>query len=146
MCATADVDDIGWGLRFRRGTWTDAYLWRSGQVRGYCVVRWKGSGRHVVDPTDLEPQEATGFWEELLDAARALQQHFAPMKLNYELLGNALPHLHSHVIPRYVSGDPAPGGPLPFEYLDEGRQPEQQLLADVQALRQITGHRLRGCP
>ena len=30
---------------------------------------------------------------------------FRPRKLNYELLGNSVPHLHWHLIPRY-SDDP----------------------------------------
>ena len=32
---------------------------------------------------------------------------FRPVKVNYGLLGNQLPHLHWHVIPR-LAGDPAP--------------------------------------
>lgn len=30
--------------------------------------------------------------------------------MNYLTLGNAVPHLHTHLIPRYY-GDPAPGRP-----------------------------------
>jgi len=30
---------------------------------------------------------------------------------NYQLLGNAVPHIHWHIVPRYW-GDPAPGRPL----------------------------------
>jgi diadenosine tetraphosphate (Ap4A) HIT family hydrolase len=31
--------------------------------------------------------------------------------MNFEILGNAVPHLHCHVKPRYY-GDPAPGRPI----------------------------------
>ncbi len=31
--------------------------------------------------------------------------------MNYQILGNAVPHLHCHIVPRYF-GDPAPGRPL----------------------------------
>jgi diadenosine tetraphosphate (Ap4A) HIT family hydrolase len=34
--------------------------------------------------------------------------------MNYQLLGNLVPHLHVHLVPRYLD-DPAPGKPLPFE-------------------------------
>jgi diadenosine tetraphosphate (Ap4A) HIT family hydrolase len=34
--------------------------------------------------------------------------------MNYQLLGNSVPHLHVHLVPRYLD-DPAPGKPLPWE-------------------------------
>jgi diadenosine tetraphosphate (Ap4A) HIT family hydrolase len=33
------------------------------------------------------------------------------MKLNYEIHGNTIPHLHMHFYPRYP-GDPFEGGPI----------------------------------
>ena len=41
---------------------------------------------------------------------------FQPVKVNYLLLGNLVPHSHTHVVPRYVD-DPAAGGPLSWEVL-----------------------------
>ena len=32
--------------------------------------------------------------------ARAIEETFRPLKLNYELLGNQVPHLHWHLFPR----------------------------------------------
>ncbi|WP_175609288.1 isochorismatase family protein [Streptacidiphilus griseoplanus] len=144
MCATPDHDDIGWGLRYMRGIYLDAYLWRSGRVRGYTVVRWKGS-RHVADPTELSEEEAAGFWRELLAVGEALKRHYEPLKLNIELLGNVVPHLHAHMYPRTVD-DPAPGGPMPWAFLDEGHQDEAQLAADVQALRLLIGQDAGSAP
>jgi diadenosine tetraphosphate (Ap4A) HIT family hydrolase len=46
--------------------------------------------------------------------ARALEAVFRPVKLNLMTLGNGVPHLHTHVVPRYP-GDPAPGGPLAWD-------------------------------
>lgn len=34
-----------------------------------------------------------------------------PIKINYEIHGNTLPHLHVHVFPRYA-GDPFEGRPI----------------------------------
>jgi diadenosine tetraphosphate (Ap4A) HIT family hydrolase len=39
---------------------------------------------------------------------------FAPCHMNYQLLGNSVPHLHVHLVPRYLD-DIAPGKPLPWE-------------------------------
>jgi diadenosine tetraphosphate (Ap4A) HIT family hydrolase len=71
-------------------------------------VIWRGL--HVAEPTELAPEEAAAYWRELLRVGRALEERFEPVKLNYELLGNSLPHLHTHVMPRYED-DPKPGIP-----------------------------------
>jgi diadenosine tetraphosphate (Ap4A) HIT family hydrolase len=47
----------------------------------------------------------------MMDAAQAIEQIFNPVKMNFQLLGNLVPHLHTHLIPRYY-GDPAPGRPI----------------------------------
>jgi diadenosine tetraphosphate (Ap4A) HIT family hydrolase len=37
------------------------------------------------------------------EARRGLpEEHLRPVKLNCDVLGNSLPHLHTHVIPRYA--------------------------------------------
>jgi diadenosine tetraphosphate (Ap4A) HIT family hydrolase len=132
MCATQGLQDSGWGVRFLQGSHADVYLWRSGRVRGYAVAIWKHG--HVAEPTQLPAAQAAGFWVETLRAGVAIQRHLRPVKLNYLTLGNALPHLHTHIVPRYAD-DPVPGRPLPFELLDSGRQPEARLQADVETLR-----------
>jgi len=67
---------------------------------------------------------------------RALEAHLQPVKLNYELLGNSLPHLHTHVMPRY-GDDPRPGWPFPFP---DGEPPpidEALYTSDAGALRSL---------
>ncbi|WP_031066084.1 HIT family protein [Streptomyces sp. NRRL F-5527] len=137
MCANDfAADDIGWGLLVRRGEVSNAYLWRSGQVRGYAVVIY--AGRHVAEPTELDEGEAAAFWRDVLALGRAVEAFYEPLKMNYLLLGNQIPHAHWHCVPRREAGtDPAPGGPLPFEVLDLGRQDEEQVQADARALRQL---------
>jgi len=75
---------------------------------GYvCVV----SKRHVVEPFQLNGSARGAFWEETLKAAEAVNRLFGPMKINYEIHGNTVPHLHVHIFPRYP-GDPFVGGPI----------------------------------
>jgi diadenosine tetraphosphate (Ap4A) HIT family hydrolase len=145
MCANQGLEDSGWGVRFLQGESADVFLWRSGSVRGYAVSIWKHA--HVAEPTELPAEQAAEFWLETLRAGAAIERHLRPLKMNYLTLGNALPHLHTHVVPRY-DDDPAPGGPLPFDFLDRQRQPEERLQADVLALRSLvagdqSGGRLR---
>jgi diadenosine tetraphosphate (Ap4A) HIT family hydrolase len=49
--------------------------------------------------------------EEVNLVANVLSQVYEAKKINYELLGNQLPHIHWHVIPR-LAGDPAPLEPV----------------------------------
>jgi diadenosine tetraphosphate (Ap4A) HIT family hydrolase len=132
MCAQGRPDETPWGDRIFAGEVGDAYLQRADVQRGYTIVIWRG--RHVAEPTELSDDEASRFWSELLRVGRALETHLAPVKLNYELLGNSLPHLHAHVVPRYAD-DPRPGWPFPFP--DEERPPSDPRLyaSDVAALR-----------
>lgn len=66
---------------------------------------------HVREPYELPKAEQVAFFDDLMRVGRALEAVFHPAKLNFQLLGNAVPHLHAHVTPRY-HGDPAPGRPL----------------------------------
>ena len=75
---------------------------------GYvCVV----SKRHVVEPFDLPPDELDAFWRESMLVARAVAEVVRPLKMNYEIHGNTIPHLHMHLFPRFA-GDPYVGGPI----------------------------------
>jgi diadenosine tetraphosphate (Ap4A) HIT family hydrolase len=65
---------------------------------------------------------------------------FAPVKLNYDLLGNAVPHLHTHIVPRYAD-DPRPGWPFPFPDPDPPPMPAERLETDLAALRRALDNR-----
>jgi diadenosine tetraphosphate (Ap4A) HIT family hydrolase len=62
----------------------------------------------------LTTEEAAAFWSDVHTVAGLVEQVFAPCHMNYQLLGNVVPHLHVHVVPRYLD-DPAPGKPLAWE-------------------------------
>jgi diadenosine tetraphosphate (Ap4A) HIT family hydrolase len=72
----------------------------------------------------------------VIRAAHALETHFHPVKTNYNVLGNSLPHVHTHIIPRYAD-DPRPGWPFPFPEDDAEPIAESVLRADVEALRKL---------
>lgn len=80
---------------------------------GYCVLLCK---KHVREPYELSPEDQVLFFTDMMHVGRALEQTFHAIKLNFELLGNSVPHLHCHIKPRYY-GDPAPGIPIwPDQY------------------------------
>lgn len=75
---------------------------------GYACVVAKS---HVVEPYVLAEHERAAFWEDCMIAAKALADLFQPVKMNYEIHGNTIPHLHMHLYPRYI-GDPYEGQPI----------------------------------
>jgi diadenosine tetraphosphate (Ap4A) HIT family hydrolase len=74
------------------------------------------------------------FWAEVLHAARAIETVFEPVKMNYDILGNSVPHLHVHLVPRYAD-DPRPEWPFPFPEEDPPPFPDAQVREDVERLR-----------
>jgi diadenosine tetraphosphate (Ap4A) HIT family hydrolase len=67
-------------------------------VRGYvCLV----SRSHVVELHDLPEADAATYMRDARRVSRALAAATGAVKLNYEIHGNTLPHLHMHFFPRY---------------------------------------------
>ena len=75
---------------------------------GYCLVV---SRAHARELGDLPDDQRRAYLDEMCLAARAISQAFAPHKLNYELLGNQVPHLHWHLFARSAD-DPARLAPV----------------------------------
>lgn len=68
--------------------------------KGYCFVFAK---EHVTELFHLDFQARSGIIEEVNSVAAALFRSFSPAKINYELLGNMVPHMHWHIIPRFTN-------------------------------------------
>jgi diadenosine tetraphosphate (Ap4A) HIT family hydrolase len=75
-----------------------AILNRDQFFKGYCLLFAK---KHVTELFHLDQSERSGLMEELNLLALALDAVFSPTKINYELLGNMVPHMHWHIIPRF---------------------------------------------
>lgn len=65
---------------------------------GFCRVVWK---RHVAEMTDLDAAERRHLMSVVFAAESALRAAARPHKVNLASLGNVVPHLHWHVIPRW---------------------------------------------
>jgi diadenosine tetraphosphate (Ap4A) HIT family hydrolase len=64
---------------------------------GYCILV---SRSHATELSQLPDKERHGYLDEMCLLAKAIENAFGPHKLNYELLGNQVPHLHWHLFPR----------------------------------------------
>ena len=67
--------------------------------RGFCRVIWN---QHVNEMTDLAPAERSQFMKAVFKLEAVLREQLSPEKMNIASLGNMTPHLHWHVIPRFI--------------------------------------------
>ena len=59
--------------------------------------------RHAVELYELTASERAAHMEDVNRVAHALASIYEPVKMNYELLGNQVPHIHWHLVPRLAS-------------------------------------------
>src|SRR5688500_1585049 len=67
-------------------------------VAGYCCIVLKD---HRVELHELSNQEGAAFMQDVKRVAAAVQSITGAIKLNYEIHGNVIPHVHMHILPRY---------------------------------------------
>lgn len=65
---------------------------------GYCRVIWRA---HAAELTDLDAGARRHLMNVVAAVETALRASLAPDKINLAALGNMVPHLHWHVIPRW---------------------------------------------
>ncbi len=100
---------------------------------GYTIFLAK---RCVPELHFLERDERAKFLEEMSLVAEAVFRATTPRKLNYELLGNSVSHLHWHLFPRYET-DPNPTYPVWTDprmqppAIDTAARPDPTHLADL---------------
>jgi diadenosine tetraphosphate (Ap4A) HIT family hydrolase len=111
------------------------YLGKNQTYRGHCSLIF--DRRHASRPDQLTAEEWTAYCTDLYAAQRAVVAVTCPDHINVESLGNVVPHLHWHIIPRYV-GDPRWGMPIwttPLSALPETHLEAQDREALLRALR-----------
>ena len=68
-------------------------------MRGYACLVLR---RHAVELHDLDDAEGAAFMRDARRLSAAVAELTGAVKLNYEIHGNTIPHLHLHVYPRHV--------------------------------------------
>src|SRR5512140_2040898 len=83
-------------------------VWRDARCRvvltdepftGFCRVVWN---THVREMTDLSEPDRAHLMKVVFAAEEALRFLLRPDKMNVASLGNLVPHVHWHVIPRFA--------------------------------------------
>ncbi len=67
-------------------------------IAGYACLVFK---RHAVELHELTTLEGAAFMRDVQRLSSAVAATTSAVKLNYEIHGNTLPHLHMHFFPRY---------------------------------------------
>ena len=68
--------------------------------QGYSLLLLKDHVRELHEmPAAAQPE----LFQELMIATRAVAETFRPWKINHACYGNAAPHVHWHIFPRYES-------------------------------------------
>jgi diadenosine tetraphosphate (Ap4A) HIT family hydrolase len=87
---------------------TRAYVFEDQFFAGWTVLVLK---EHVSELYELSGDARGMLMEEVSHVTQTLAKVFDAKKMNYELLGNQVPHIHWHLIPRLKS-DPDPLKPV----------------------------------
>lgn len=85
------------------------YLGANQSYLGHCLLIL--DLRHATRPDELSREEWLQFCADLHTAETAIVRTLDPDHINVATLGNVIPHLHWHIIPRYRN-DPRWGGPI----------------------------------
>lgn len=86
---------------------------------GFCRVIWK---THIKEMTDLGERERLHLMQVVFTVEATLRKLLNPHKINLASLGNMVPHLHWHVIPRFEND---PHFPQPI-WGSQQREPRQE--------------------
>ena len=66
---------------------------------GFCRVIWHD---HVREMSDLSADDRFLINDAVFQVETAVREVMQPLKVNVASLGNVVPHLHWHIIPRYA--------------------------------------------
>jgi diadenosine tetraphosphate (Ap4A) HIT family hydrolase len=127
LCETLGQGDNDHTVHVATLPFAEVGLERRSVVAGYCIVTFRLG--HVAEAFELDGEISSGYWSDVVRVARAVDAVFNPMKINLMMLGNWVPHLHTHVVPRYAD-DPAPGGPITWSDLFRDEPADEVSLRD----------------
>jgi len=88
---------------------------------------------HVEDMAKLSESDLLSFWKDAITVGEAIKRVTGSPRVNFAVLGNAAPHLHVHIIPRYPEAEDSTATRSPWEDL---RPREEMSAKDLNSLRE----------
>lgn len=118
-------------------------LWQDDELRvievdmpgypGYLRVVWNG---HIAEMSDLSAAQRARLMDVVMRTETALRASLAPDKINLAALGNMVPHLHWHIIPRWRDDPHFPDAIWATPHREPDPQRESARRAKLAACRQ----------
>lgn len=125
--ATCELCDESGGEILFRNEQLRIVLIADANYPGFCRVIWNA---HVKEMTDLKPEERSVLMKTVCQVESALREVMQPEKINLAALGNMVPHMHWHLIPRFTDDAHYPN-PV---WAAAQRQTADDILAERRAL------------
>jgi len=101
-------------------------LYDDARFAGRSILRLR---EHEESLDQLSPELASAFMADIQKVSRALRKVTGSERINVAILGNTVPHVHAHLIPRYAGDEQYPGkspwdDPRPKATLQKDRRVE----------------------
>ena len=77
------------------------FLFKEQTYKGRCIVAYN---HHVKELFELDEKELELYTKDIAKAAAAMNKAFSPDKINYATYGDSVPHIHFHLVPKYIGG------------------------------------------
>lgn len=84
---------------------SDWGIYDDSRFPGRSIVKLRD---HQEDFGELNPTEAAAFMSDVQTAMRIVKNTTHADRVNVAILGNAVPHVHAHLIPRFSAEEPHP--------------------------------------
>ncbi len=107
-------------------------LYDDNRYPGRCLVVLP---RHAEEFAELTKAEMFDFMFSVQRVAKAIKNAVGATRMNYAILGNAVPHIHAHIIPRFED-DPNPNS-SPWSRSDKAKaMPKEKSQEIIQRIRE----------
>ncbi|NQW94080.1 MAG: HIT family protein [Polaromonas sp.] len=97
---------------------------------------------HVAEFSDLPLDERNACMSAVVMVEQFLREHLKPSKINLAALGNAVPHLHWHVIARFDWDSHFPGSVWAAQQRPQNLEKIDQLLAQCVQINRLMAEKL----
>lgn len=135
MCGDQSADENEYSYKIALLESGRLQLQKNQFIKGYCILIAEG---HYSELHSMPTDHQAAFLRDMVRVGAALTTIFGADKMNYEILGNGIPHVHAHIKPRYY-GEGAPrriGNSAGVHHLTA--EAYQQRVADIRsALQQL---------
>jgi len=109
-------------------------LYNDGRFPGRCILALYS---HYTELIRINPDILHEFMLDVQSVGKAIQEATGADRINYAILGNAVPHVHCHIIPRVWADDPNPTS-TPWSRNDKAWEMPKERYTEI--MRDIQSH------